>query len=163
MVMGYGRFGPSGGVLSRGFRVEPRGSIGALRTAGIGGRSARHPPLNVRVVSQRAGSGQAVPFKCRARQRPLSQRGNPRRGRGYFGNAKLGAPPAARPAAKMLALGLEPAVEPIDSSSLLISFHSSCELAEQLRLARPFRRLTSHAMQDKQPLFVIEQFHTPGT
>ena len=114
MVMGYGRFGPSGGVLSRGFRVEPRGSIGALRTAGIGGRSARHPPLNLSFVSQRAGSGQAVPFKCRARQRPLSQRGNPRRGRGYFGNAKLGAPPAARPAAKMLALGLEPAAERIE-------------------------------------------------
>ena len=112
--MGYGRFGPSGGVLSRGFRVEPRGSIGALRTAGIGGRSARHPPLNLSFVSQRAGSGQAVPFKCRARQRPLSQRGNPRRGRGYFGNAKLGAPPAARPAAKMLALGLEPPAERIE-------------------------------------------------
>ena len=58
MAKGYGHFGPSGGVLSNGFRVEPGGSIGALRTAGIGGRIARHPPLDFSFVSQRAGSDQ---------------------------------------------------------------------------------------------------------
>jgi len=40
--MGYWRFGTSSGVLSNGFRVEPRGSIGPLRMTGIAGRIGRH-------------------------------------------------------------------------------------------------------------------------
>ena len=49
--MGYRRFGTSSGVLSNGFRVEPRGSIGPLRMTGIAGRIGRHLPQYFSFVS----------------------------------------------------------------------------------------------------------------